>query len=363
MGRSIFVIVCILTLFPQIMIGAEIDSLIKKEGDFLVLPIIFYTTETKLAAGAMVNYYFRVLTDKLYTRPSSILTAITYTQNHQIMSEINTDIYSKNETYNLNSRIAYVKFPNKFYGIGNNTPEDAEEDFTSKTFSLKLNILKKMYSALRIGFQYEFEQNRIIRVERNGLLAQGDILGSQGGMVSGAGLMLNWDTRDNIFCPSSGSFYQLSTILFNHMLASDYNFSRYTIELRKYFSLFSSHILALQGYMNVITGDPPFEMMSLFGGRERMRGYFEGRYRDKDMIAFQIEYRIVPLWWRFGIVGFVGLGDVSNNIKNFEIKKFKYSIGCGLRYLFNLQEKINLRLDMGYGKNTSGIYITFGEAF
>ena len=92
-----------------------------------------------------------------------------------------------------------------------------------------------------------------------------------------------------------------------------------------------------------------------------MRGYYEGRYRDKDMIAFQMEYRL-PVWWRFGLVGFVGFGGVADKIKKFKLKKFKYSIGWGIRYLLIRNEKINVRLDFGYGESSSGTYITIGEA-
>jgi len=115
--------------------------------------------------------------------------------------------------------------------------------------------------------------------------------------------------------------------------------------------------------MDIITNNPPFQLLSLFGGRERMRGYYEGRYRDKNMMVFQMEYRVMPVWWRLGLVGFLGFGDVSNTIKNFKLRDFKYSVGGGIRYLFSREEKMNLRLDFGYGKDSSGIYITIGEAF
>ena len=93
-----------------------------------------------------------------------------------------------------------------------------------------------------------------------------------------------------------------------------------------------------------------------------MRGYYEGRYRDKNMIVFQMEHRM-PVWWRFGMVGFLGFGDVSDTIRNFALKEFKHSIGFGIRYLLNPEEKLNIRLDYAFGKDTSGFYITWFEAF
>jgi len=50
-------------------------------------------------------------------------------------------------------------------------------------------------------------------------------------------------------------------------------------------------------------------------------------------------------------------------MENFELRKFKYSVGGGIRFLINQKEKLNIRLDFAYGKNSSGMYITIGEAF
>jgi hypothetical protein len=67
--------------------------------------------------------------------------------------------------------------------------------------------------------------------------------------------------------------------------------------------------------------------------------------------------------WRFGLVGFAGYGDVADKVSHFERKSFKYSVGWGIRYLLNRDEKLNLRLVFGYGKGSSEFYINFSEAF
>lgn len=94
-----------------------------------------------------------------------------------------------------------------------------------------------------------------------------------------------------------------------------------------------------------------------------MRGYIYGRYRDKNMITLQTEYRF-PLFWRFGAVGFVGAGDVASRYDKFRFNSFKYTFGFGIQFMFDLQEKINARLDIGFGENgKSCIYVMVLEAF
>jgi len=42
----------------------------------------------------------------------------------------------------------------------------------------------------------------------------------------------------------------------------------------------------------------------------------------------------------------------------------KLSVGAGLRFLFNKEEKVNLRMDIGIGQNgNTGIYFGLEEAF
>ncbi len=339
----------------------------KKRSEFIALPVIFYTPETKLAGGAAINSYFRESGSASNSKPSIILSSITYTQQKQMMAELVADLYWQNETYHILGYMGYKKFPDKFFGIGNNTPENNEESYTPRSAKFYFSVQKKIGAQWNAGIQFEFEQSKLIQIEKDGLLAQRNIPGSKGGTISGSGFLLNRDSRDNILYPTSGSYCQFSVNFFNNALGSDYDFKGYSVDFRQYFSVSSSHVVAVQSYLNMQTGEPPFQKLSMLsdrvGGSNLMRGYYQGRYRDKNMMAFQIEYRILPVWWRFGLAAFAGMGDVSDSLANFELRKFKYSIGGGVRFLVNQNEKLNIRLDFAYGNNSSGMYITIGEAF
>jgi len=348
---------------------AEQDTVKQKRKGFFGFPIIFHSPETKLAIGASGGYYYRqapkapsVAGSDTASRPSTIMPSLIYTQKQQIISGLGVDLYWKNETYHLTGGVLYSKFPDTFYGIGNNTPEELAEDYTPRTFGLGMDFQKTVRPRLYLGIQYQLSNSKLIEVEENGLLAKGNILGSAGGVVSSAGLSINLDTRNNIYYPSSGSFYELSASLSGRIIGSDFDFNGYGVDLRKYIPVFSSHVLAFQGLMNIITGDAPFQSLSELGGDSIMRGYFGGRYRDKNLLAAQMEYRL-PVWWRFGLVGFAGYGDVADKLRHFELNSFKYSFGWGIRYLFSRAEKINLRFDFGYGKGSSEFYINLTEAF
>ena len=107
-----------------------------------------------------------------------------------------------------------------------------------------------------------------------------------------------------------------------------------------------------------------------------MRGHYLGRYRDNNLYAAQIEYRLplgrsnwiderhnIPFWQRWGLVGFFGLGDVYGPDSNGSLSNIKSSVGLGVRYLILPEERINIRVDFGFGSQMPGFYFGIREAF
>jgi outer membrane protein assembly factor BamA len=109
-------------------------------------------------------------------------------------------------------------------------------------------------------------------------------------------------------------------------------------------------------------GEVPFYKLALLGGDSLMRGYYKGRYRDKDILAVQAEYR-VKVTRRIGVVGFAGVADVFPSFADLNLNDIKYSLGTGVRYMVNKREGTNLRMDMAWGKRSFGLYFTAQEAF
>ena len=83
------------------------------------------------------------------------------------------------------------------------------------------------------------------------------------------------------------------------------------------------------------------------GGDEFVRGYFFGRFRDKNLSTLQTEIRS-PSLWRFGLAAIGGISTLYDNFSNFS-KQFWPNYGAGLRFLIDRKENINLRLDYVLG--------------
>ncbi len=339
------------------------DSPKRKRSSLVALPYAFYTPETKFAFGAGTIYSFRPSNGPSSARPSNVRLAVTYTQLHQLIVGLIPELYFRDESWFFTGYYGFYRYPDKFWGIGNDAPESAEEDYEPLYFRSLTSVQRRFGPGLYIGLRYQYEYIDLRETDPDGVLQSGTVPGSEGGSASGIGFIVNHDTRNHVYQPSSGFYNQVFAVFFGGAIGSDYDFNMLTIDLRAYHSLFGSHVLALQMYDGFISGDPPFQMLNKLGGSYWMRGYYEGRYRDRHMITFQTEYRF-PVTWRFGGVVFAGAGEVGDTLNSFRLDEFEYSVGFGVRFMFDRQERINARLDIGFGKNdNTGIYALVLEAF
>ena len=149
--------------------------------------------------------------------------------------------------------------------------------------------------------------------------------------------------------------------MYDDFTASDYRFMEYYLDLRHYKQLSQNGILAVQGTYTRVTGNAPIQTYPILGD-DRLRG-FSTRYRDKNMVTLQAEYRL-RLWEDLGLAFFAGTGDVADHFNNFNFSKFKFGAGFGIRYMILPANKINLRIDIGFGTHgNSSLTFLPGEAF
>jgi hypothetical protein len=81
------------------------------------------------------------------------------------------------------------------------------------------------------------------------------------------------------------------------------------------------------------------------------------------MVATQLEYRLV-LPKRFGFVAFGGVGGtIPGGAQLYGEQKFLPSGGGGLRFLLSKKYHVNLRADIGQGRDGHTFSMAVGEAF
>lgn len=328
---------------------------------FKPLPILSYLPETSFAFGALSVFLFKAGNDSS-VRTSNIDFAFVYTAKSQLIIDPMFSIFTKKEKYYLKGALLYTQFPEFFYGVGNRTSAALKEHISYKAFKVNFRILRKIKKNLFGGIQYQYYNIFDMKYPSGSLFKNRKIEGQLGSITSGFGPALLYDSRNSILNPTKGHYFEISSFIFNHVLGSQYNFVNCIIDVRKYIKINKRGIIALQTYINLNFGHIPFKQLASVGGNSIMRGYYNGRFRDKNAIVLQAELR-QHLFWRIGYTLFADIGNVSSNFTTKELSKVIYTVGFGMRYKLLKSENLNVRLDFGIGKNTSGLYITLSEAF
>jgi hypothetical protein len=336
----------------------------KKEG-FAVIPLFYYTPDTRFALGAAGVYYFRAKSTREGVpepRLSYVQLLGDYTQNRQLDVWGLWSVFTNDEDYLLRGEVRFRNFPDRYYGVGNNTSEAQMERYSYDLFSFKALFMRKFNRYFFAGFDYQLRNEFNLQTFDDKELAAGGVPGARGGVGSAFGLVGTFDSRDNVINAYKGQFFEFSSYFYNGAFGSTFNFLNVNVLYNTYREIRPGWILATNSRMNLNYGEVPFLSMARAGGEEMLRGYAANRYRDHHFIGSQAELR-VPVYKRFGVVGFAGLGEVFRTPADIRLDLLKYSVGGGVRYALNKSERLNIRLDYGWGRGSSSFYFSVTEAF
>jgi outer membrane protein assembly factor BamA len=213
-----------------------------------------------------------------------------------------------------------------------------------------------------LGIAYDFKKYDLLKTDPEGTLVQGKLPGTQNAFnVSGIGFSMSYDTRDHVIYCCHGSYFEFNWNVYDNFTGSDYSYMEYYLDLRHYLQVTRNGIFAFQGTFTRVAGNTPFQVYPVLGD-DRLRG-FSARYRDKNMVTLQAEYRM-GLWEDLGVAFFAGMGDVADHFSNFNPSQFKFGAGFGIRYMILSANKMNLRIDIGFGTHgNSSMTFLPGEAF
>lgn len=331
-------------------------DLIKRS--WVALPSLFYSERTKIGGGGSVQFFPE---RRRGMRPSVVQASVVYTQRRQTIVTLAPDFFFDGDRRRAFGTLLFFHFPDRFYGIGNDQPLSTSEGYTSQVISVLVGGEQEVAPGFRVGLMGWVRRERLSDLEADGILAGGGLPGTTRHLVVGPGAYVRWDTRDDLFYPSRGYFARLSWMHFDPAYGSDFRFGRGGIDLRSFWSLGWEQVLAFQLQGLVVSGDAPFQLYPEIGGSELLRGYAQGRYKDRLMAALQAEYRL----WVWGPVGFTlfgALADVQPAFRRLASDPFIASGGAGFRFLMN-EQGVNFRVDYGWGRDGGALYVSVGEAF
>lgn len=176
----------------------------------------------------------------------------------------------------------------------------------------------------------------------------------------GVGLTAQLDTRDNLTAPLKGVYLRVDQLFNPKFMGNKYAYSLTELTFSSYNKVWKNAIVAFRYHARLTYGNTPWGMLSTLGGSKNMRGYFEGRYRDKMEMDATLELR-QRIWRRNGAVAWIGAGTVFPKFSALSLRKILPNYGVGYRWEF--KKNMNVRLDVGFGRGEWGINFNINEAF
>ena len=180
-----------------------------------------------------------------------------------------------------------------------------------------------------------------------------------------AGAFFDVDSRDEPGNPRSGGRYVARLSSFQDQAMGVYDFTQFDIEAQHYIPFFNQRrVIALRAKTTMTrTSDGreiPFYMLPTLGGSEDVRGYEDYRFRDRNMVAFNAEYRF-EAFSGLDVALFADAGKVAPTVGDLGFRNMKTAAGIGFR--FNTSKRVFYRVDVGFSREGARIYMKFGNVF
>lgn len=342
------------------------DSTDKSKLQTLAYPTIAYAPETKweFGASAVVVGYAKKDTNN---RLSEINGFTFFTTEKQYGGIIEHALHSDKNTWFFLGKLKIQSFPLSYHGIGADTPKEKIAVVDAFSLNWKERFLRKVWRDFFIGLELDFHSLR--RVSFKPATADVTLLSPQGYKGSnnlGVGIGLLYDNRHNVLNVRHGFFAETAMLTYSKGLGSITDFSSIFTDFRYFHPLGRKNVLAFQSVGQFTLGDAPFNQYALMGGEMMMRGYYMGRFRDKNFISLQTEFRMLPLPFakKFGVAIFASSGVIFDKASTISPQFFKYAGGAGVHYLLFPKKDVWTRVDFAINnEGTTGFYLFLGCAF
>ena len=351
------------------LVKRYLNNVLSESGDpsapkLINYPTVAYAPETSWELGVSSLYVYSANKD-LSNRLSEIKAFTFYTLENQYGFWLDHALYTDENKWFFYGRARYQSFPLFYYGIGRETPSEHIALIDGEYTLFRERLLRETLPSLYFGLELDYQGlNRVNYIDTEIDFELPEV-GAMGSNNLGIGLGLLYNNIHNAMNPREGLYSEWAFMNYNTAAGSDYNMTTYVIDNRLYRPVKENTVFAAQLYGQFTSGNAPFNMLALMGGESLMRGYYLGRYRDKNLVAGQVEYRILPFEFskRWGASVFLAAGQVYGDEYGFNWDQFLPTGGAGIRYLIFPEKDIYTRIDVSFTEEGRGVYFFIGEAF
>lgn len=344
-----------------------------EEGRWMILPLAgpAYTPELQfLIAGTVMTSFKTNRKDSLIQR-SSLPVSIGFSSTGAVTFSAILTSFWKQDKIRVYSDLWLKDMPDNYWGVGyeeaRNTPKsDSTTAYQRLWWLFNPRILyqfkKHNFIGINIDYNYTRATDEAPKITDDPAFVE---FGSEN-LNGGFGAIYQYDSRDIPVNAWKGMFFQFMFTYYSKSFGGDNDYSAFNLDFRKYFNIAKrdGSTLAVQLRTRLTDGEVPYGEMSQLGTPFDLRGYTWGRYRHESMLFGIAEYRYMFMkrdetLSPHGFVAWLGTGSVAEGISNFN----DWLPNGGFGYRLEVQPRMNLRVDFGFGLDTFGFYFNFNEAF
>lgn len=335
--------------------------------DFSIIGGPFYNNTAGVGIGLCGSGLYHLQPSNLELPKSSISLTGQATHKGMFSLELNGLNYFPNDRFRAEYRLLLETFKNEFWGLGylNGDNDDNHSYFHRNRVQFNGNftfrLAKNTYLGPALYYSYYAADKRDAKA--NALLVDartGEALAKHTS-TQAVGVTFNYDSRDFALGATKGFYFLLQQRVAPAFLGNESTFSTTELNVRAYTPLWKSGVLAgeVHGVLNC-GHEMPWTEMPLVGSSNRMRGYYEGRYRDRNLVEGQVELR-QNVWKRIGVAAWVACANAFRDLNDCYLDHTLINYGVGARWEF--KQGVNIRLDYGLTRNGSGFVFQINEAF
>jgi hypothetical protein len=336
----------------------------EKKGEWLIAPLPDYKPEFGFGILARVGYIFPLDPKDKVSPPSMVGGFGYYAQNGSWAGGLFSKFFIDEDRYRVTAGLFHAEINYDFSGVGTAAGTSGQSVPLSQQmtgglleplFRIAPNFYlgpKYMGAAMHVRIDVD-PATSPVKIPTNAIDTT----------YSALGFHAQWDTRDSQFYPRKGHVADFEVAFHDPAIGDDFAYQVFKASYNGYISLATNQVLAFRLMGQFENGDVPFYALCQFGRGSDLRGYDVGQFQDKQMLAGQLEYRLM-ITKRFGAVAFGGVGEVAPSLSSLSWDNLLPSGGAGLRYVLAEKNHVALRFDVAWGK-TDGpkFYLAVGEAF
>ncbi len=322
-----------------------------------------YTREASFGLGAMCTGLYRMDRNDSLQLASDVFASLNASLNGFFVFTLKgNNLFPDNRT-RLSYKLEVYRKRLDFWGItSESTANNPKSKYDRRQIDLQVEFTYRLTRNLFLGTHLRSDYT-----DAREMLNPEYLLGERAQYyVNGIGLHMEIDSRDNLVTPTRGMRIAYIPTFYPKFLGNAPSFfNSHQFIVNAYLGLWRGAIAAFDLYSKINSAKAPWTMREMVASDGiRMRGYYMGSYIDNSQIASQVELR-QHLWRRLGGTVWIGGATVFSSLKEFKTRDIKpeWLPNWGLGMRFEFKHNVNIRIDYGFGRHTSGLVFAIGEAF